>query len=120
MNIAYKNYLLEAADDMNLTDMAKTIINGFINQLDKYTDGEPSVDEYAEAANSSIAYQCDRISLIDHSIDPNKLTDDQRDELLATWSGILLDMLCDSDMIDDALDEALDQMGINRDDIADN
>lgn len=119
MNTAYKNYLIEAAEDMNLTDMARTIINGFLDQLDKYKDGEPSVDEYAEAAGSSVTYQCDRVSLIDHSIDPDKLTAEQRDELLATWSDILLDAMCDSDMIDDALDEALDQMGINRDDISD-
>lgn len=127
MNTAYHNYL------ENLIDLYKTTPKGddveairlFLDwaanrQPVKGDPEEPSVNQYATAAGAQAAYLCDDDALIDHHVNPDSIRPTQKRELLGEWADRILDMMCDDEIPDLALDDAFESVGISRHMVSDN
>lgn len=126
MNTAYHDYL------DNLIDLYKTTPKGedaenirlFLDwaanhQPVKGEPEEPTVNQYATAAGAQVAYLCDDDALIDHHVNPDGMRFAQKRELLGEWADRILDMICDDEIPDLALDDAFESVGVSRNAVSD-
>lgn len=121
-NTAYMTFLKDALDHSSLTDKEKQGAQAFLAFLNTYQPAtgsktQPDVYEYGDGIDQYALAYFDEETLYNNGVDRAKLPSGKYEPLMRRWAELAWDYISPTDLISDALDKALEDTGLDWNDV---